>query len=103
MTKYGIKTSNRRVWFYITNLIISPCIIITKLRTIAYISLIHCTHLDCNLADGKYVLIPEQGAAQEEVQNPAPEPATEDLPAASAFQGKPSFMHNRLYMLLYYT
>jgi hypothetical protein len=27
----------------------------------AYISLIHCIHLDCNLADGEYMLIPEQG------------------------------------------
>jgi hypothetical protein len=47
--------------------------------------------------------IPEQGVVQEEVQEPAPEPATEDLPAAPAFEGKPGFMHNRLYMLLYYT
>jgi hypothetical protein len=35
------------------------------------------------------VLIPEQGVAQEEVQESAPEPATEDLPAAPAFEGKP--------------
>jgi hypothetical protein len=89
MTKYATKTSNRWVWFYITNLIISPCITITKLHTIAYISLIHCIHLDCNLADREYVLIPEQGAAQEKVQEPALEPAIEDLPAASAFEGKP--------------
>jgi hypothetical protein len=34
------------------------------------------------------VLIPEQGAVQEEVQEPAPEPATEDLPVAPAFEGK---------------
>jgi hypothetical protein len=47
--------------------------------------------------------IPEQGAVQEEVQEPALEPATEDLPAALAFEGKPGFMHNRLYMLRYYT
>jgi hypothetical protein len=53
--------------------------------------LIHCIHLDCNLADGEYVLIPEPGVAQEEVQEPAPEPATEDLPAASYFEGKPRF------------
>ena len=91
MTKYATKTFNRRVRFYITNLIISPCIIITKLHTIAYISLIHCIHLDCNLADGEYVPIPEQGAAQEEIQELAPEPATEDLHAASAFEGKPQF------------
>jgi hypothetical protein len=91
MTKSATKTSNRRVWFYITNLIISSCIIITKLHNIAYISLIHCIHLDCNIADGEYMLIPEQGAAQEEVQEPAPNPATEDLPVASAFEGKPQF------------
>jgi hypothetical protein len=34
------------------------------------------------------VIIPEQGVTQEEVQEPAPEPATEDLPATSAFEGK---------------
>jgi hypothetical protein len=47
--------------------------------------LIHCIHLDCNLADGEYVLIPEQEVAQEEVQELAQEPATEDLPAAPVF------------------
>jgi hypothetical protein len=46
--------------------------------------------IDCNLADGEYVLIPEQGVAQEVVQKPAPEPAVEDLPAL-AFEGKPRF------------
>jgi hypothetical protein len=45
--------------------------------------------LDCNLADGEYVLIPEQGAVQEEFQEPASEPTTEDLPTAPAFKGKP--------------
>jgi hypothetical protein len=57
----------------------------------AYISLIRCIHLDCNLADGEYVLIPEQGAAQEEAQEPPQEPTTEDLPTAQAFEGKPRF------------
>jgi hypothetical protein len=65
----------------------------------ACLSLIHCIHLDCNLADGEYVLIPEQGAAQEEAQ----EPATKDLPQPQLLKASPSFMHNRLYMLLYYT
>jgi hypothetical protein len=37
------------------------------------------------------VLIPEQGVAQEEVQELAPEPATEDLPTTSAIEGKPRF------------
>ena len=46
--------------------------------------------IDCNLADGEYVLIPEQGVAQEGVQEPAPERATEDLPAP-AFEGKAQF------------
>jgi hypothetical protein len=46
--------------------------------------------IDCNLADGEYVLIPEQGVAQEVVQEPAPEPAMEDVPAP-AFEGKPRF------------
>jgi hypothetical protein len=38
--------------------------------------------LDCNLADGEYVLIPEQ----------APEAAIEDLPTAPAIEGKPRFI-----------
>jgi hypothetical protein len=37
------------------------------------------------------VLIPEQGAIQEEVQEPTQEHPTEELPAASAFEGKPQF------------
>jgi hypothetical protein len=37
------------------------------------------------------VLIPEQGAAHEEDQELAPEPAIEDLPAAPAIEGKPQF------------
>jgi hypothetical protein len=46
--------------------------------------------IDCNLANREYVLIPEQGVAQEVVQEPAPEPATEDLPAP-AVEGEPWF------------
>ena len=46
--------------------------------------------IDCNLADGEYILVPEQGFAQEVVQEPAPEPAIEDLPAP-ALEGKPRF------------
>ena len=46
--------------------------------------------IDCNLADREYVLIPEQGVAQEVVQEPAPEPAIEDLPAP-ALEGKLRF------------
>jgi hypothetical protein len=47
--------------------------------------------LDCNLADGEYVLIPKQGAVHEEDQEQAPETATEDVPAALAIEGKPRF------------
>jgi hypothetical protein len=47
--------------------------------------------LDCNLADGEYVLIPEQGPVQEEDQKQASEAAIEDLPAAPAIEGKPRF------------
>jgi hypothetical protein len=54
--------------------------------------------IDCNLADGEYVLIPEQGTVQEEDQEQAPEAAIEDLPAAPAIEGKPQFMHNRIYI-----
>jgi hypothetical protein len=58
--------------------------------------------IDCNLADGEYILVPEQGVAQEVAPDPAPEPALEDLPA-SAFEGKPRFMHNQFYILFYCT
>jgi hypothetical protein len=43
-----------------------------------------------NLAHGEYVLVPEQGAAQEVAPDPAPEPAPEDLPATT-LEGKPRF------------
>ena len=46
--------------------------------------------LDCNLADGEYILVPEQGVAQEVAQDPAPETTLEDLPAP-ALEGKPQF------------
>jgi hypothetical protein len=48
--------------------------------------------LDCNLADGECVLIPEQGSVQEEDQEQASEAAVEDLPAAPAIEGKPQFI-----------
>jgi hypothetical protein len=51
---------------------------------------VHCISIDCNLADGEYVLVPEQGAAQKVAPDPAPEPAPEDLPA-TALEGKPRF------------
>jgi hypothetical protein len=46
--------------------------------------------IDCNLADGEYVLISKQRVAHEGVQESTPETATEDLPAL-AFEGKPRF------------
>ena len=46
--------------------------------------------IDCNLADGEYILVPEQGVAKEVAQEPSPEPAIEDLPAP-ALEGKPQF------------
>jgi hypothetical protein len=49
------------------------------------------------------VLILEQGADQEETQELAAEAPTEDLPAAQQLKASPGFMHNRLYMLFYYT
>ncbi len=54
--------------------------------------------IDCNIADGEYILVPEQGVAQEVAPDPAPEPAPKDLPA-TALEGKPRFMHNLLFML----
>jgi hypothetical protein len=46
--------------------------------------------VDCNLADGEYILVLEQGVAQEVAQEPALEPAIEDL-TARALEGKPWF------------
>jgi hypothetical protein len=46
--------------------------------------------IDCNLADEEYILVLELGVAQEVVQEPALEPAIEDLPAP-ALEGKPRF------------
>jgi hypothetical protein len=46
--------------------------------------------IDCNLADGEYILVPEQGVAQEVAPGPAPEPTPEDLPVP-ALEGKPRF------------
>jgi hypothetical protein len=59
--------------------------------------------LDCNLADGEYVLISEQGAVHEEDQEQAPETATEDLPTAPTLEGKHRFMHNHIYICYFIT
>jgi hypothetical protein len=53
--------------------------------------LIHLHSLDCNLADGEYVLIQEPEAQQEETREPAPELITEESPAAPAIEGKLQF------------
>jgi hypothetical protein len=58
--------------------------------------------LDCNLTDGEYVLIPEQGTVQAEDQEQAPEAAIEDFPVAPSIEGKPQFMHNRIYIYICY-
>jgi hypothetical protein len=47
--------------------------------------------LDCNLANSEYLLILEQGANQEECQEPAPELATEELPTTPTPKGKHQF------------
>jgi hypothetical protein len=56
--------------------------------------LMHLHSLDCNLADGEYVLIQKQEIQQEETQELAPEPVAEEPSAAPAFEGKTQFMHN---------
>jgi hypothetical protein len=59
-----------------------------------HVILMHISHalheIDCNLADGEYILVPGQGVAQEVPQDPAPEPTIEDLPAP-ALERKPWF------------
>jgi hypothetical protein len=52
--------------------------------------------IDCNLADGEYILVPDHGVAQEVAPDPAPEPTIEDLPA-QLWKASPGFMHNQLY------
>jgi hypothetical protein len=61
----------------------------------------HLHSLDCNLADGEYVLIQEQEAQEEEARETAPELVAEEPPAAPAFEGKPQFMHN--FYICYFT
>jgi hypothetical protein len=58
--------------------------------------------IDCNLADGEYILVPEQGVTQEVASDPAPEPAPKDL-SAQLWKASPGFMHNLFIMLFYYT
>jgi hypothetical protein len=49
------------------------------------------------------VLISEQGAIHEEDQEPALEPATEDLPTAPTFEGKPRFYAEPVYICYFTT
>jgi hypothetical protein len=53
--------------------------------------LIYLHSLDCNLADGEYVLIQEPEGQQEEAREPAPELIAEESLAAPAIEGKPRF------------
>jgi hypothetical protein len=58
---------------------------------VIFIHISHALHsIDCNLADGEYILVPEQRVDQEVASDPAPEPAIEDLPAP-ALEDKPRF------------
>jgi hypothetical protein len=70
--------------------IVSPYVAFTKLRVTDMHISYSLYSIDCNLADGEYILVSEQGAAEEVVQESAPEPAIEDLPA-TALEGKPRF------------
>jgi hypothetical protein len=55
-----------------------------------------------HLADGEYVLVPEQGAAQDVAPDPAPEPA-QRICLPQLWKASPSFMHNLFIMLFFYT
>jgi hypothetical protein len=77
-------TKETLVYHYFgTNLL---CLVFTKCHIINMHISYSLHSIDCNLADREYILVPEQGVAQE----PAPEPAIEDLPAP-ALEGKPRF------------
>jgi hypothetical protein len=52
----------------------------------------HALHsIDCKLADGEYVMVPEQEGDLEGGQEPAPEPVAEDISSAPTPKGKPQF------------
>jgi hypothetical protein len=55
-----------------------------------------------NLTDGEYVLVPEQGVAQEIAPDPAPEPA-QRICLPQLWKASPGFMNNLFYMIFYYT
>jgi hypothetical protein len=57
---------------------------------VAYI-LMHLHSLDCNLANGEYVLIQEHKAQQEEAREPASDPIAEEPSVTPAYEDKPQF------------
>jgi hypothetical protein len=71
-------------------IIVSPDIVLTNCHIINMHISYSLHSINYNPADGEYILVPEQGVAQEVVQEPAPEPAIEDLPTP-ALEGKPRF------------
>jgi hypothetical protein len=81
-------TKETLVYHYFS--IVLLCIAFTNCHIINMHIFYSLLSIDCNLADGEYILIPEQGIAQEVVQEPALEPVIEDLPAP-ALEGKPQF------------
>ena len=59
--------------------------------------------LDCNLADGEYVLIPEQGPVQEEDRSRLQRLLLRISPQPQQLKASPGFKHNLLIILFYYT
>jgi hypothetical protein len=84
-----LKADKKTLMYHCFNTV-SPCIVFTNWHIINIYVPYSLHSIDCNLADGEYILVLEQGVAQEVVQEPAPEPAIEDLPAP-ALEGKPRF------------
>jgi hypothetical protein len=58
--------------------------------------------IDCNLAVGEYILVSEQGVAQEVAPDPAPEPAKR-ICLPQLWKASPGFTHNQFYIFFYYT
>jgi hypothetical protein len=85
------ESSSSKIKPYLIKLIIFPHQILIIIAYHAMHTYYSLHSLDCNLADGEYMLIPEQGVVHEEDQEQAPETAIEDLPAAPAIEGKPRF------------
>jgi hypothetical protein len=77
-------TTETLVYHYFN--IVSLCLVVPKCHIINMHISYSLHSIDCNLADGEYIQVPEQGVAQEL----APKPAIEDL-LAPALEGKPRF------------